>query len=44
MKPDTNLFEKEITLQVSFPFTVTVDILKKLIKHEPNTQNNMMYI
>ena len=44
MKPETNLFEKEITLQVSFPFTVTVDILKKLIKHDLPAQNNMMYI
>ena len=44
MKPDTNLFEKELTLNVSFPFTVTVDILKKIIKPDPVQTNNMMYI
>ena len=32
MKPDSSLFEKEKTLKVDFPFTVTNDIVKKLIK------------
>jgi len=44
MKPDTNLFEKELTLKISFPFTVTVDILKKIIKPDVVQINNMMYI
>ena len=32
MKPDSELFEKEKALKVEFPFTVDVDIVKKLIK------------
>lgn len=32
MKPGTNLFEEDLTLQVSFPFTVNSTILQKLIK------------
>jgi len=34
MKKDSKLFEKETTFEVSFPFTVTVDIAKKLVKKE----------
>ena len=34
MKKDSKLFEKETTLEVSFPFTVTIDIAKKLVKKE----------
>ena len=34
MKPGTNLFEEDLTLQVSFPFTVNSTILQKLIKLE----------
>jgi ATP-dependent Lon protease len=36
MKPDTNLFGKTSTLKVEFPFTVTRDIVKDLIKREDN--------
>ena len=36
MKPDTNLFEQDITLKVEFPFTVTKAIVDKLIK--PNSE------
>ena len=32
MKPDTNLFETDMSLKVEFPFTVTKDIVNKLIK------------
>ena len=32
MKPDTNLFEEDMAVKVSFPFTVTKDIVDKLIK------------
>jgi len=32
MKPDSKLFEKENTLKVTFPFTVTTEIINKLIK------------
>ena len=31
---ETKLFEKEITFKVEFPFTVTVDIAKKLVKKD----------
>jgi len=34
MKPDSTLFEKEMTLKVEFPYTVTPDIVKKLIKKD----------
>ena len=39
MKPDTNLFEENMTLKVSFPFTVTVDVVNKLIKKEGGETN-----
>jgi len=32
MKPGSNLFEEEMSLKVTFPFTVTKDIVDKLIK------------
>lgn len=34
MTPDTNLFEKEETIKVSFPFEVTCEIVGKLIKKD----------
>lgn len=34
MKPGTNLFKKEMALDVSFPFTVSKEIVDKLIKRE----------
>lgn len=34
MKPGTNLFEGEMALKVEFPYTVTKDIVDKLIKKE----------
>ena len=34
MKSDSKLFEKETTFKVEFPFTVTVDIAKKLVKKD----------
>ena len=37
MKPDTNLFEEDMAVKVTFPFTVTKDIVDKLIK---KTNNN----
>ena len=36
MKPGTNLFEEDMSLKVEFPFTVTKDIVDKLIKKENN--------
>ena len=43
MKPNTNLFEQEISLKVEFPFTVTKAIVDKLIKpnSEPETWRNL---
>jgi ATP-dependent Lon protease len=37
MKPDNNLFSKDLSLKVSFPFTVSIDIIDKLIKRDENT-------
>ena len=37
MKPNNNLFSKDLSLNVSFPFTVSVDIIDKLIKRDENT-------
>jgi ATP-dependent Lon protease len=34
MKPGSNLFESEMSLKVEFPYTVTKDIVDKLIKKE----------
>ena len=34
MKPESKLFEKEMSLKVEFPFTVTNDIVSKLIKRD----------
>jgi len=34
MKPGSNLFEQDMSLKVQFPFTVTKDVVDKLIKRE----------
>jgi len=34
MKPGSNIFEQDMSLKVEFPFTVTKDIVDKLIKRE----------
>ena len=45
MKPDSKLFENETTLNVEFPFTVTSETVKKLIKKdEPNMSLMGLYI
>jgi|UniRef100_A0A6C0AK16 ATP-dependent Lon protease len=41
MKPETNLFEKEKTIKVEFPFTVTIKTVDILIK--TNKQNNIPF-
>lgn len=41
MKPDTKLFEKEKTIKVEFPFTVTTKIVDILIKI--NKENNIPF-
>ena len=37
MKPDTNLFESDMSIKVSFPLTVTPEIVDKLIKKNAET-------
>ena len=46
MKPESNLFEDEMTLKVEFPLTVTSDIVKKLIKLDDSKSYlfNTMYV
>jgi ATP-dependent Lon protease len=45
MKPDSKLFEKENTIKVEFPFTVTVEVINKLIKQvKTDTAPFGMYI
>ena len=45
MKPDSKLFEKENTIKVTFPFTVTAEVINKLIKlGETNNVPFGMYI
>jgi len=34
MKPDTNIFENEMSIKVEFPMTITPEIVDKLIKKE----------
>lgn len=42
MKPDTNLFEQDMSLKVEFPFKVTKDIVNKLIKRENNDMQTIL--
>ena len=45
MKPGTNLFEEDMSLEVTFPFTVTIQILNKLLKKDDNATSHMsMYM
>ena len=37
MRPGTNLFEKDMSLDVKFPMTVTKEVVDKLIKQEKKT-------
>lgn len=39
MKPGSNLFEEEMTINVTFPFTVTRDIVNKLIKRKDDNHS-----
>jgi ATP-dependent Lon protease len=43
MKSGTNLFEEEMTIKVEFPYTVTRDIIDKLIKLEKSTLSSALY-
>ena len=44
MKPDTNLFEKDISIKVEFPFNVTTEIIDKLIKKDNKSTHLSLYI
>ena len=45
MKPDTNLFEEDMSLKVEFPFSVTINVVDKLLKHDGSSKSHMsMYM
>ena len=46
MKPGSNLFKKEMSLEITFPMVITVDIVDKLIKKNENENwtHRMMYL
>jgi len=46
MKPGSNLFEQDMSIKVEFPFTVTKDVVDKLIKigKEDNVSYRAMYV
>jgi ATP-dependent Lon protease len=46
MKPGSNLFKKEMSLEITFPMVITVDIVDKLIKKDENENwtHRMMYL
>lgn len=44
MRPDSNLFEEDMSLKVTFPFTVTKDIVDKLVKKSDNVLNPSLYM
>jgi ATP-dependent Lon protease len=47
MKPDTNLFEEDMSIEVKFPFTVSISIIDILIKKtfvDDNKYNKVMYM
>jgi ATP-dependent Lon protease len=43
MRPDSNLFEEEMSLKVTFPFNVTKDIVDKLVKKTDNGLSPSLY-
>jgi ATP-dependent Lon protease len=44
MSPGTNLFEEDLSLKVEFPFTVTPEIVRKLLKSDEPKSEMMMYL
>jgi hypothetical protein len=42
MRPETNLFQEDMSIKVTFPFTVTKEIVDKLIKR-PNEIDPSFY-
>ena len=43
MKPGSNIFEKDMSLKVEFPFTVTKDVVDKLIKRDKDLFSSALY-
>ena len=43
MRPGSNLFEEDMSIKVEFPFTVTKDIIEKLIKKTGNELDPSLY-
>jgi ATP-dependent Lon protease len=43
MKPGSNLFEEDMSLKVEFPFTVTKEIVDKLIKNSKDPMSSALY-
>ena len=43
MKPDSNIFEQDMALKVQFPFTVTKEIVDKLIKRDKDQFSSAFY-
>ena len=43
MKPGSNLFEEDMSLKVEFPFTVTKEIVDKLIKNNKDPMSSALY-
>jgi len=44
MRPGSNLFEEDMSLKVQFPFTVTKDIVDKLVKKSDNALSPSLYM
>ena len=46
MKPEKNIFAKNLDMEITFPVTVTNDHIKKLVdcKDEPNQSFLAMYV
>ena len=45
MKPGTNLFETEMSLDVQFPYTVTTEVVMKLLKKDKGMEHlHMLYM
>lgn len=42
VKPENNLFGKQLKLEVSFPFTVTKDVVDLLIKNDENQRQSIL--
>ena len=44
MTPGTNLFGEDLAIQVEFPFTLTIEVVRKLLKLDEHKVDHMMYM